>query len=138
MKSSYNKNLKTLARKLRKQGTKGEAILWKNVLKARQMKGYQFNRQFTIDNYIVDFICRKLNLIVEIDGSSHIGKSVEDYNRQKDLENLGYTILRFSEAMVVYRIDEVVAEIDYALECLEEAGKSNPPSFPPFTKGDEE
>ena len=56
MKLSYNKNLKQFARKLRKQGTKGEAILWRDVLKARQMKGYQFNRQFIIDNYIVDFI----------------------------------------------------------------------------------
>ena len=127
MKSSYNKNLKPLARKLRKQGTKGEAILWKNVLKARQMKGYQFNRQFPIDNYIVDFICRKLNLIIEIDGSSHIGKSVEDYNRQKHLEDLGYIFLRFSEAMVIYRIDEVVAEIDYAMECLEEGGNFESP-----------
>ena len=122
MKTSYNKNLKPLARKLRKQGTKGEAILWKKVLKARQMKGYQFNRQFPIDNYIVDFICRKLNLIIEIDGSSHIGKSVEDFNRQKYLEDLGYTLLRFSETMVIFRIDDVVAEIDYAMECLEEAG----------------
>ena len=102
------------------------------------MKGYQFNRQFPIDNYIVDFICRKLNLIIEIDGSSHIAKSVEDFNRQKHLEDQGYTFLRFSEAMVIYRIDEVVTEIDYAIGCLEEAGKSNPPLVPPFTKGDEE
>lgn len=109
---------------MRKQGTKGEAILWKNVLKARQMRGYQFNRQFPIEDFIVDFICRKLNLIIEIDGSSHFGKSVEDFNRQKHLENLGYTFLRFSEAMLIFRIDEVVAEIDYAIECLEEASKS--------------
>jgi very-short-patch-repair endonuclease len=121
MKTPYNKNLNPLARRLRKQGTKGEALLWKNVLKARQMKGYQFNRQFPVEDYIVDFICRKLNLIIEIDGSSHIGRSPEDYNRQNHLESMGYTFLRFSEAMVVYRIDEVVAEIDYAVECLEAA-----------------
>ena len=120
MKTPYNKNLRHFSRKLRKYGTKGEAILWKDVLKARQMKGYQFNRQFPIDNYIVDFISRKLNLIIEIDGSSHIGKSEEDYKRQKHLENLGFQFLRFSEARVIYRIDEVVAEIDYAIECIEE------------------
>ncbi len=128
MKTSYNKKLQSFAGNLRKQGTKGEAILWKNILKAKQMKGYQFNRQFIIDNYIVDFICRKLNLIIEIDGSSHIGKSVEDFNRQKYLEDLEYTILRFSEAMVIFRIDDVVAEINYAMECLEE----NPPESPFF------
>ncbi len=120
MKTSYNKNLKHYARQLRKFGTKGEAILWRDVLKARQMKGYQFNRQFPIDNYIVDFIARKLNLIIEIDGNSHIGKSKEDYERQKYLESLGFKFLRFSEAQVIYRIDDVVAEIDYAIECIEE------------------
>ena len=87
------------------------------------MKGYQFNRQFPIDNYIVDFVSRKLNLIIEIDGSSHIGKSKEDYKRQKQLESLGFIFLRFSEAHVICRIDEVVTEIDYAIECIEEGRK---------------
>ena len=120
MSSSYNKNLKSLARNLRKQGTKGEAILWRDVLKARQMRGYQFNRQFVIKNYIVDFVCRKLKLIIEIDGYSHFVKSEEDYLREKELEELGFRILRFSEAIVVYRIDEVVTEIEYAIGCIEE------------------
>ncbi len=124
MKTPPNKNLKPIARKLRKEGTKGEAILWRDVLKAKKMKGYQFNRQFIIDNYIVDFISRKLNLIIEIDGSSHFGKSKEDFERQTYLENLGFQFLRFSEAMVIFRIDEVVAEIDYAIECIEEQQKS--------------
>ena len=115
-----NKNLKQLSRKLKKDGTKGEALLWRDVLKARQMKGYQFNRQFIVGNYIVDFISRKLKLIIEIDGNSHLQKSEEDYVRQRCFENLGFTIIRFSEAMVIYRIDEVVAEIDYAIECIEE------------------
>ena len=119
MKPTHNKNLKQFARKLRKQGTKGEAILWRDVLKARQMKDYQFNRQFIIGNYIVDFISRKLKLIIEIDGNSHVGKSEEDYERQNYIENLGFQFLRFTEARVIYRIDEVVAEIDYAIECIE-------------------
>lgn len=116
----YNKNLKPFARKLRKFGTKGEAILWRDVLRARQMKGYQFNRQFIIENYIVDFICRRLNLIIEIDGNSHFVKSEEDEIRQKRLEELGYRFLRFSESMVIYRIDDVVSEIEYAMESIEE------------------
>ena len=122
MNSPYNKNLKTLARNLRKHGTKGEALLWRDVLKARQMKGYQFNRQFPIGNYIVDFVSRKLKLIIEIDGDSHVSKPEEDFDRQEFLESLGYRVLRFSEAMVIFRIDEVVADIDYAIECIEEQG----------------
>jgi very-short-patch-repair endonuclease len=112
--------LKSLARNLRKSGTKGEALLWRDVLKARQHWPYQCNRQLIIGDYIVDFICRKLKLIIEIDGSSHIAKNEEDYQRQQFLEGLGYTVLRFAESRVVYRIDEVVTEIDYAIQCLEQ------------------
>ena len=59
MSAKYNKNLKHLARELRKHGTKAEAILWRDVLKAKKIWPYQFNRQYPIDNYIVDFISRK-------------------------------------------------------------------------------
>ncbi|NOY96768.1 MAG: endonuclease domain-containing protein [Chlorobi bacterium] len=120
MPAKYNKKLKPLARKLRKDGTKAEALLWRDVLKAKQLRTYQFNRQFTISDYIVDFICRKLKLIIELDGSSHFAKSEEDYERQRFLENQGYTVMRFPESMVIFRIDEVVAEIDYTIQCLEQ------------------
>jgi len=83
------------------------------------MYGYQFNRQFPIGNYIVDFICRKLNLIVEIDGNSHLSKSEPDRIRQDYLEGLKYEILRFSEAEVVHKLDDVVEKISYAVESLE-------------------
>ena len=90
------------------------------VLKARKMEGYQFNRQFIIENYIVDFICRKLDLIIEIDGSSHITKGSEDYERQKALERLGFTILRFSEFEVLKALEDVHNSIYYAVKALEQ------------------
>ena len=94
-------------------------MLWFYALKAGKMYGYQFNRQFPIGNYIVDFISRKLNLIIEIDGNSHLSKSASDRERQDYLESLGYVILRFSEAEVVHRLDDVVEKISYAVESLE-------------------
>ena len=120
MSAKTNKNLKPLARNLRKSGTKGEALLWRDVLKAKQYWPYQFNRQYIIGDYIVDFICRKLHLIIEIDGSSHFAKSEEDYKRQVFLEDQGYVVMRFPESLVVYRIDEVITDIDYAIQCLEQ------------------
>jgi very-short-patch-repair endonuclease len=120
----YNRNLKPLARELRKHGTKGEALLWKKVLRARGMEGYQFNRQLPIGDYIVDFISRKLNLIIEIDGSSHIVKGLEDYNRQQFLEKQGYVIMRFTEQEVVYRIDDVVRDIFTMVKLLEGSKES--------------
>jgi very-short-patch-repair endonuclease len=115
-----NPKLKSFARNLRKLGTKGEALLWRDVLKAKQYWPYQFNRQFIIGDYIVDFVSRKLKLIIEIDGSSHFAKSEEDYQRQVFLENQGYVVMRFPESLVVYRIDEVITDIDYAIKCLEQ------------------
>ncbi|MCX6237662.1 MAG: endonuclease domain-containing protein [Bacteroidia bacterium] len=89
------------------------------ALKARKMYGYQFNRQYPLGDYVVDFICRKLNLIIEIDGSSHLSKSESDLIRQNFLEGLGNEVLRFSEVEVVYRLDDVVEKISYAVESLE-------------------
>ncbi|MDO9256143.1 MAG: endonuclease domain-containing protein [Bacteroidales bacterium] len=120
-----NTNLKPLSRELRTYGTKGEAVLWKKVLKARLMNGYQFNRQFIIENYIVDFICRKLNLIIEIDGSSHITKGSADYDRQLRLEELGFTVLRFPEFEVLGALEDVHNKIYYAIEAIEEKLKLN-------------
>ncbi len=67
----YNKSLKDYARNLRNEMTKSEACLWKYALKSKQMNGYTFNRQRPIGNYIVDFLCKELKLVIELDGSSH-------------------------------------------------------------------
>jgi len=121
MKRYYrNTDLKPLSRELRTYGTKGEAVLWKMVLRARLMNGYQFNRQFVIEDYIVDFISRKLNLIIEIDGSSHLSKGSADYERQVRLEELGFTVLRFSEFEVLAALEDVLNKIYYAIEAIEE------------------
>ncbi|MFH5834401.1 endonuclease domain-containing protein [Halalkalibaculum sp. DA3122] len=111
-KSHYNKKHKELARRLRKDGTKGEAILWNEVLRASQFHGYQFNRQFCIDNYIVDFISRKLNLVIELDGYSHKFKYEDDKVRDKRLKELGYTVLRFSEEEVRNDLDNVIRVLE--------------------------
>jgi len=67
----YNKNLKTFASQNKQQMTKSEACMWKYVLSGSQMMGYKFRRQRPIDNYIVDFICLPLQLIIEVDGITH-------------------------------------------------------------------
>ncbi len=119
-KSNYNKILKLFARENRVNGTKAEAVLWKFVLRSNQMN-YQFNRQFAIENYIVDFICRKLKLIIEIDGSSHfkMDSSNTDYIRQESIENLGYHFLRFSEKDVLQNLESVITKIEFAIFALE-------------------
>jgi very-short-patch-repair endonuclease len=112
MKSHYNKNHKYLARKLRNQGTRGEQILWSKVLRAKKFYGYQFNRQFPIDDYIADFICRKLRLIVEVDGYSHYFKLREDEQRDQKLKRLGYSTVRFSEIEVRNDLENVMRVLE--------------------------
>jgi len=52
--------------------------MWNEILKTRRLKGYQFYRQKPIDKYIVDFFCKELKLIIEMDGITHEGNSKKD------------------------------------------------------------
>lgn len=95
----YNAKLKSLARKLRKDMTFGEVLLW-NELKENQFWGFDFDRQRCIDNYIVDFYCKDLQFAIEIDGMSHNYEEAfaKDEIRQQRLESLGIRFVRFTEA----------------------------------------
>ena len=92
----YNKDHKPFSRELRNNSTLGEILLWKQ-LKAGSMMRYKFNRQKPLSNYIVDFYCKKLNLVIEVDGYSHEFKSEKDLKRDDDLNKMGLSVLRFTE-----------------------------------------
>ncbi len=127
MKIFYNPELKQRARKLRKQGVLSEVLLW-NQLKCRKMRDYQFMRQKPIGNYIVDFYCSKLKLVIEIDGESHDGKFSYDIQRQQFLESMELTVLRFNDADVKRDISNVLMAIEGWIE------RDNP--LTPFSKGE--
>lgn len=107
----YNKNLKQFSRDLRNNSTMGEIMLWQG-LKKKQMMGYTFNRQKPLFNYIADFYCKALNLVIEVDGDSHIGKEDYDHQRTLDLEEQGLTVLRFEDALVKANLNYVLIEIE--------------------------
>ena len=111
----YNPALKPLARRLRKEGTLGEVLLW-NELKVKKLCSLSFYRQRPIDEYIVDFFCPEYMLAVEVDGSSHSFRGDEDLERQARLESLGVSFLRFSEEDVRRELPAVVEAIRYWLE----------------------
>ena len=108
----YSENAKERGRELRRQGILGEVLLWEQ-LRRRQMRGYQFNRQKPLDNYIVDFYCRKLNLVIEVDGTSHQHDAayLSDINREIVLREMGLHLLRFSEKEVRYQMENVLERI---------------------------
>lgn len=108
----YNPKLVPFAKKLRKNMTLSEVLLWQE-LKGKQMLGYDFDRQRPIDNYIVDFYCKDLHLAIEIDGESHTHEEVaeKDKIRQKRLEELGVRFLRFDDLDVKKGMGYVLNEI---------------------------
>ena len=105
----YNKDLQPYANRLRKEMTKAEACLWKYVLRAGKMKGFQFRRQRPVLNYIADYMCKELMLIIEVDGITHHYEETikKDEIRQKALESAGFTVLRFSDEDVLNNIQAV-------------------------------
>ena len=116
----YNRSLKEFSRDLRGHSTLSEILLWQK-LRASQFRGYAFNRQKPLGNYIVDFYCKKLNLVIEIDGDSHFDyqSMVEDAQRQKILESMGLHFLRFSDLDVKKNMPWVLSELEFFVDDFE-------------------
>ena len=103
----YNPKLKERARKLRKAGNLSEVLFW-NKVKNKQFKGFDFDRQKIVGNYIVDFFCTNRNVVIEIDGSSHDHKVEYDAERDAYLESLGLTVIHIPVADVMKKMDKVM------------------------------
>ena len=107
----YNPKLKQRARELRKAGNLPEVLFWMQVTKGG-FHNIDFDRQRIIGNYIVDFYVKKLGLVVEIDGISHVGK--EDYDREREdfLISLGLRVYRIRVENIMQRIPEVMVALE--------------------------
>lgn len=118
----YNKNLKAFANVNRKNMTKAEACLWKFVIGGKQMMNYQFRRQRPILNYIADFMCKELMLIIEVDGLTHQWEDVyqNDLIREKELKAVGFNILRFNDDEILSDINNVIRAIEIYIHDFEE------------------
>jgi very-short-patch-repair endonuclease len=114
----YNKNLKSFARQNRKNMTKAEVKIWNQLLRKKQFHDYKFLRQRPIKNYIVDFFCKELSLIIEIDGFTHNQEEVykNDIIRQAALEKLGYHFLRFTDEEVLTDFQNVIITMETWIE----------------------
>lgn len=122
----YNKQLQPFASKLRKEMTKAEACLWKYALRAGQMKGYQFRRQRSVLQYIADFLCKELKLVIEVDGITHMDDETDEKDKRKtrDLESAGFKVIRFTDEDVLKNMSGVMERIEMVVEDI---GNSIPP-----------
>jgi very-short-patch-repair endonuclease len=108
----YNKKLKDNARRLRKDMTEAERLLWSKI-RRKQLRDVQFYRQKIIGNYIVDFYCSQPKLVIELDGGQHYSSEgmKKDSVRDLYLSGKGLTVLRFSDIDVLKNIDGVLETI---------------------------
>ena len=107
------KRLTPVARKLRADPTDAQKRLWWQ-LRSRQL-GVQFTREFGIGNAIVDFACRRLKLVIELDGGQH-SDSTTDEDRTQLIEAHGYRVIRFWNHDVLQNTDGVVQAIVAEIE----------------------
>ena len=123
---AFNKNImKERRQSLRHNMTQPEIILWSNI-RRRQINGFRFRRQYSVDEYIIDFYCSELRLAIEIDGENHnlLDNKEYDLEREEKIKLYGIDFLRFSNKEVVDNIEDVVKKI-YAVVKLK-ANQKNP------------
>jgi type I site-specific restriction-modification system R (restriction) subunit/very-short-patch-repair endonuclease len=104
----FNPNLKEKARQLRQTGNLSEVLFW-NQVKNKQFKGFDFDRQKIIGNYIVDFYCSNCNVVVEIDGESHDNKVEYDTERDLYFQSLGLTVIHIPVQDIFKNMSGVMA-----------------------------
>lgn len=111
-----NKDLLSRSRSLRKGYVLSEVIFWKQV-RNKEFHQLDFDRQRIIGNYIVDFYIKSLGMVIEIDGSSHNDKVLEDKIREDFLESLEIKVFRISDYRVLNDIQNVMKELeDYIIQ----------------------
>lgn len=111
-----NKDLNIRAKALRKARNLPEVLFWMQVTKGR-FHQIDFDRQKVIGNYIVDFYVKRLGLIIEIDGASHIGKEEYDAKRENYLRSLGLTVYRISTYAIKHEMGFVLKRLeDFLIE----------------------
>src|SRR3990172_9024784 len=123
----YNPNLTPPARRLRKEMTDAEQLLWSR-LRRKQILGVQFYRQKPLGKFIVDFYAPKANLVVEVDGSQHGDAD----HAERDAERDAYLMARGLRVLRLSNVQEL-REIGAVMETIYRAVAGNPP-FPPFSK----
>ena len=121
MSLDYNKNLIPKAKDLRKNMTSQEKHLWYDFL-AKYPKEFRFQRQKTINNYIVDFYCHNAKLVIEVDGSQHFTDEGKIYDKERTeiLKAYGLTIIRFTNYEIDKKFDSVCKYIDFYINNIGE------------------
>ena len=104
------------AKDLRRRQTEAEEKLW-SLLRNRQLKGKKFRRQHALENYVADFYCHEVKLVIELDGGIHEEQEQKEYDldRTSVLKEYGIKVIRFKNEEVVSNLDVVLDKIKSCL-----------------------
>ncbi len=118
----YNINSKTKAKALRHNPTNAEKKLWTEVLSNNRLLNNRFLRQKPILDYIVDFYCSKLLIVIEVDGEIHDSKDNIEYDniRSDILESIGLKVIRIRNDEILYNIDNVKSRLLHFVKTREQ------------------
>ncbi|MEQ9264132.1 MAG: endonuclease domain-containing protein [Balneolaceae bacterium] len=110
-------------RKLRKDMTRAEALLWEEV-RGKKIEGVRVRRQYGVGPYIIDFFIPSVNLAVEVDGKIHLKREVKEKDRNKDafLKENGIHIVRITNDEVLNDIKRVKLKLKGRIKELKEKG----------------
>ena len=107
----YNKKLIPRARELRKERTEAEIVFWNKILKNKEITSYKFTQQKPLGDFIADFYCSKLLLVVEIDGGVHENLKNRDEERSEILlYKYGIKVIRYKNDDVLNNIEKVICD----------------------------
>ncbi len=107
----YNPQLVPRAKELRQNMTQAEKKLWYSYLKTFK---FRVLRQRPIGNFIVDFYCAELKLVIEVDGNSHFTEEGQNYDMERTqvLEGYGLKVMRFKNSEVLSNLEGVCGQIE--------------------------
>lgn len=116
---SYNPSLLDRARKMRKEMTFAEKIMWKEIIP--WITKYRILRQRPIHHYIADFYCPKLKVVIEVDGDSHSSEEAQKYDKRRTeaLRNYGIQVIRYKNEDVIQHTQRVRKDLQQQLETRE-------------------
>lgn len=132
----YNKKLVSRARELRKDRTEAEVVFWNKVLKNKEVSNYKFTQQKPLGDFIADFYCSKLLLVIEIDGGIH--NELKDRDKERSdilLHKYGIKVIRYQNDDVLNNIEKIINDLKLEIKLREEYLKLNGICSPP-DKGD--
>ncbi len=108
--------VKAIRDDLKKEMTPAEQLLWENI--RNKKLGVKFRKQHIVGYYIPDFVAISIKLIVEVDGKIHLRRKQEDLERTRNLELLGYTVIRFKNEEIENDLKKVIEEIKNTIKKL--------------------